>query len=56
MAIKVNLSFKENSVDDVILYNFLDEKSKIIFTYHIVSIKQVENAIKTNNITYLHTT
>ena len=30
MAIKVNLSFKENSVDDVILYNFLDEKSKII--------------------------
>ena len=30
MAIKVNISFKENSVDDVILYNFLDEKSKII--------------------------
>jgi hypothetical protein len=30
MAIKVNLSFKENSIDDVILYNFLDEKAKVI--------------------------
>ena len=28
--IEHTISFKENSVDDVILYNFLDEKSKII--------------------------
>ena len=30
MAIKVNLSFKENSIDDIVLYNFLDEKAKVI--------------------------
>ena len=28
--ITINLSFKEKSIDDIVPYNFLDEKSKII--------------------------